>query len=209
MVCWLGQQGCTHVYVFNGCLTVRLRGTIKNKGDVSPLGLTFAELGHLVPHWIKELVVARVSRAIAAILSVHRRVRQVRIIGYPGRLPIGQQVRVRPLQLAGVQVNLALACGRLRCPLSRGGGVGISAAAAAAPFLESARGRCGCGADLKRLGLLRIEMGMGGPLMFPVHIIKTYKLQARSHIVTENLYLRPFLSMHTFIYIVVTTPSSV
>jgi hypothetical protein len=169
-----------------------------------------AELGHLVQHWIEKLVVARVSSAIDAILTVHRRVRQVRIFSYPGRLPVGQQVRVRPLQLAGVQVNLALACGRLRCPLSRGGGVGISAAAAAAPFLVSARGRCGCrGADLKRLGLLRIEMGMGGPLMFPVHIIKTYKLQARSHIVTENLYLRPFLSMHTFIYIVVTTPSSV
>jgi hypothetical protein len=129
-----------------------------------------AELGHLVPHWIEKLVVARVSRAIGAILSVHRRVPQVRIIGYPAdRLPIGRQVRVRPLLqvqlLAGVQVNLPLACGRLRRPLTRGRGVGISAAA---PFLVSTRGRCRCrAADLKRLRLLRIEMGMGGPLVFP------------------------------------------
>jgi hypothetical protein len=83
-----------------------------------------AELEHLIPHWIEKLVVARVSRAIAAILSVHRRVRQVRIISYPGRLPSGQQVRVRSLLqvqlLAAVQVYLALACGRLRCPLSHG-----------------------------------------------------------------------------------------
>jgi hypothetical protein len=58
-------------------------------------------------------LVTRVSRAIAAILSVHRRVPQVRIIGYPaGRLPVGQQVRVRPLlqvQVVGMQINLALA----------------------------------------------------------------------------------------------------
>jgi hypothetical protein len=107
--------------VFNGCLTVR--GTRKTRRRL-PTGLKPAELGHLVPHWIEKLVVARVRSAIGAILSVHRRVRQVRIISYPGRLPVGQQVRVRPLLrvqlLAGVQVYLALACGRLRCPLSRG-----------------------------------------------------------------------------------------
>jgi hypothetical protein len=78
---------------------------MKYKGS-SPLTRT------LIPHWIEKLVVARVSRAIGAILSVHRRVRQVRIIRYPGRLPIGQQVRVRPLlqvQVVGMQINLALA----------------------------------------------------------------------------------------------------